>query len=93
MSREETSGGGPEPGASAPPQPRVRRAWYVACFSDELGATPIVRELFGQPLVLYRGAEGPAALLDRCPHRNVPLSAGRVVDGQLAFNAETSEAA
>lgn len=24
-----------------------------------------------------------AAVLDRCPHRNVPLSAGRVVDGEL----------
>jgi phenylpropionate dioxygenase-like ring-hydroxylating dioxygenase large terminal subunit len=34
----------------------------------------------GTPLVLFRAADGrPAALVDRCPHRNVPLSLGRVV--------------
>ena len=31
------------------------------------------------PLVVFRGRAGaPAALVDRCPHRNVPLSEGRV---------------
>jgi phenylpropionate dioxygenase-like ring-hydroxylating dioxygenase large terminal subunit len=37
------------------------------------------------PLVLYRDGEGtPRALVDRCPHRNVPLSLGRVHrDGTL----------
>jgi phenylpropionate dioxygenase-like ring-hydroxylating dioxygenase large terminal subunit len=37
------------------------------------------------PLVLYRDREGTAhALVDRCPHRNVPLSLGRVhADGTL----------
>ena len=36
------------------------------------------------PLVLFRDGEGrPGALLDRCPHRNVPLSAGEVAEGQL----------
>ncbi len=34
--------------------------------------------------MLFRGRSGaPAALLDRCPHRNVPLSLGRVDDGRL----------
>jgi phenylpropionate dioxygenase-like ring-hydroxylating dioxygenase large terminal subunit len=61
---------------------RLARAWYVACESRELGKKPIRRELLGAPFVLFRGEGGrAAALLDRCPHRNVPLSLGRVVSG------------
>lgn len=70
---------------------RVLREWYVACRSEELrsGAgrgkhlRPVV--IAGTPLVLFRdGAGRAAALLDRCPHRNVPLSLGRVAeDGTL----------
>ena len=75
----------PEPGERAPMQPRLRRAWYVLCFSEELRDGALLqRTLFGQPIVLFRGPEGPGALLDRCPHRNVPLSRGRVVEGRLA---------
>ncbi len=64
--------------------PRVRRAWYILCASHELGRAPLLRHLYGTPLVLFRDGEGRAgALLDRCPHRNVPLSEGRVRDGAL----------
>lgn len=60
---------------------RVSKAWYVACPSEDLGAAPLKRTILGIPMVLFRGAGGvPGALLDRCPHRNVPLSIGRVVD-------------
>jgi phenylpropionate dioxygenase-like ring-hydroxylating dioxygenase large terminal subunit len=59
---------------------RVKKAWYVLCSSRELRRKPISRKLFGEPLVLFRGEDGkPGALLDRCAHRNVPLSLGRVV--------------
>ena len=35
--------------------------------------------LFSTPLVVYRNADGQiGALLDRCSHRNVPLSLGKV---------------
>lgn len=58
---------------------RLARHWYVACRSSELGKAPIARTILGIPLVLFRdGAGRAAALLDRCPHRNVPLSLGRV---------------
>ncbi len=61
---------------------RLRRYWYVACQSDELGKKPIARTVVGVPLVLFRNERGEAAaLLDRCPHRNVPLSLGRVANG------------
>jgi phenylpropionate dioxygenase-like ring-hydroxylating dioxygenase large terminal subunit len=61
---------------------RLRRFWYVACQSEELQRKPIARTVVGVPLVLFRNASGAAAaLLDRCPHRNVPLSLGHVVAG------------
>jgi phenylpropionate dioxygenase-like ring-hydroxylating dioxygenase large terminal subunit len=54
----------------------------VACESHELTEKPLARDVVGVPLVLFRGRDGQAAaLLDRCPHRNVPLSLGRVVAG------------
>ena len=60
------------------------RAWYVACRSPELGRAPRACTILGMPLVLFRDADGrAAALVDRCPHRNVPLSLGRTVDGTL----------
>lgn len=75
----------PEPGERAPIQPRVRRAWHLLCFSDDLREGAVLkRQLFGDPLVVFRGKDGPGVLLDRCPHRNVPLSSGRVVGGRLA---------
>jgi len=64
--------------------PRVRDAWYILCQSYELAHKPLCRRLFGEPLVLFRSADRtPHALLDRCPHRDVPLSLGRVQGDQL----------
>jgi phenylpropionate dioxygenase-like ring-hydroxylating dioxygenase large terminal subunit len=64
---------------------RLASYWYFACRSRELGKRPLARTVLGVPLVIYRGEGGkPAALLDRCPHRNAPLSIGRVVgNGRL----------
>ena len=64
---------------------RLARHWYVACRSEDLAARPLARTVVGLPLVLYRSTGGVAsALLDRCPHRNVPLSLGRVLkNGRL----------
>src|SRR5688572_10736038 len=57
-----------------------RDDWYPVCRSRDLGARPLAVTLFSTPLVLFRPRTGepPAALLDRCPHRNVPLSLGKV---------------
>lgn len=63
---------------------RPMRHWYILAMSPELGDEPIARTLFGMPIVLFRDGDGkPGALLDRCPHRNVPLSPGRVAGGRL----------
>jgi phenylpropionate dioxygenase-like ring-hydroxylating dioxygenase large terminal subunit len=75
----------------APPQTKGRASvvrlanhWFVVAQSTELRDRPIARTLNGIPIVLFReGGTKAAALLDRCPHRNVPLSAGDVVEGQL----------
>ncbi len=65
--------------------PELLNHWYIVCQSHELKQKPISRTLFNQPLVLFRSGSGqPAAFADRCPHRNVPLSSGRLVAGQLA---------
>ncbi len=61
-----------------------RAYWYLACESRDLGRRPLRRTLLGTPLVLFRVRPGePAALLDRCAHRNLPLSEGRVVGTQI----------
>ena len=58
---------------------RIHDAWYVICASEELGERPLQRKLYGTSLVVFRDDRGrPGVLLDRCPHRNVPLSLGRV---------------
>lgn len=62
-----------------------RRWWYPVARSSELGRRPLAVTLMDTPLVVFRGAGGePAVLLDRCDHRNYPLSLGRVTaDGEL----------
>jgi phenylpropionate dioxygenase-like ring-hydroxylating dioxygenase large terminal subunit len=63
---------------------RIERAWYVLATSSELRGKPLARSLHGVPLVLFRGTDGKAgALLDRCPHRNIPLSGGRIVGSNV----------
>ncbi|MCA9530959.1 MAG: aromatic ring-hydroxylating dioxygenase subunit alpha [Myxococcales bacterium] len=64
--------------------PRVHDDWYVLAESSELRARPLARALYDTPIVLFRDARGVAhALLDRCPHRNVPLSLGAVRGPEL----------
>lgn len=64
--------------------PALPDHWHVACLSSELRNRPLGRTVLGIPMVLFRDRSGLAvALVDRCPHRNVELSAGRCVDGGL----------
>jgi phenylpropionate dioxygenase-like ring-hydroxylating dioxygenase large terminal subunit len=51
-----------------------RNGWYVAAFSDEIGDKLLSRWIVGEPVVLYRKADGTAvAVGGRCPHRYYPL--------------------
>lgn len=58
----------------------LRNAWYVAAWSHELPhGTLLARTMLGEPLVLWRTADGAiTALEDRCVHRHAPLSRGRL---------------
>jgi len=69
-----------------PAVPRITRAWYIICTSKELaaGAAPLKRSLYGTPIAVWRSQKGtPSALVDRCPHRGIPLSSGKVKGEQL----------
>lgn len=59
--------------------------WYPLLQSEELPADkPVGVQALGRRLALWRNAAGePQAVLDRCPHRSIRLSVGRVLDGDL----------
>ena len=58
--------------------------WYVVARSTEVKAQPLGVILWNQPIVLYRDSTGKIhALEDRCPHRQVKLSHGRVIGDSL----------
>jgi phenylpropionate dioxygenase-like ring-hydroxylating dioxygenase large terminal subunit len=62
----------------------LRNSWYVAAWDREISQTPLGRTFLGEPVVLYRTASGgPVGLQDRCCHRQLPLSMGRVVGDVL----------
>lgn len=57
----------------------LREAWYYAVPSRQLrpGAR-LAKTMLGEPVLLGRDRDGAAfALADLCPHRGMPLSAGR----------------
>ncbi len=64
----------------------MKNHWYIACPASRLGATPFAARVFDRPIAAYRDKEGRAhALEDRCCHRGVELSKGRVTEaGTLA---------
>lgn len=65
--------------ASASKGSFLRNGWYVAALSRDVGRDPKSVRICGEPVLLYRTEAGQAvALLDRCPHRLVPLSMGHV---------------
>lgn len=57
----------------------ARNGWYVASWAHDLQPNqPVGAHILGEPIVLWRNAEGVlTALQDRCVHRMAPLSLGR----------------
>lgn len=54
-------------------------SWWPLAWSEELGEKPRAVRVADEEIVLFRDHKGAAhALEDRCPHRRVPLSLGRV---------------
>jgi phenylpropionate dioxygenase-like ring-hydroxylating dioxygenase large terminal subunit len=57
----------------------IRNTWYAASWSNELGRRLTARTILNEPVVLFRTESGQAvALADRCAHRFVPLSRGKL---------------
>jgi len=56
--------------------------WYVVADVADLRAEPLGVTVLDRPFVLWRAADGTArAAVDRCPHREAPLSDGHVDNG------------
>ncbi len=57
----------------------LRNSWYVAAWDREISTVPLGRLFLNEPVVLYRKEDGGVvALEDRCCHRQLPLSMGKV---------------
>ena len=68
----------------------IRRAginpncWYMIAKSSEIQQRPVQREIWNQPVVFFRTQNGELqALEDRCAHRLVKLSHGRVIGDKI----------
>lgn len=58
----------------------LRECWQVAAFSHEISSTIVARRLLDEPVILYCTSSGTVtALADRCAHRGLPLSLGKLV--------------
>ena len=59
----------------------LRDLWYMPALASSIGRGQMRREmLLGEPVLVGRLKSGQAfALRDICPHRGVPLSAGRIL--------------
>lgn len=62
----------------------LKNTWYVAATPDEIESKPLGRQICGERIAFYRGAEGKVcAVEDFCPHRGAALSLGYVENGNL----------
>jgi vanillate O-demethylase monooxygenase subunit len=62
----------------------IKNAWYAAALSGEIKREPFSRTILNEKVVMYRTtANQVVAMEDRCAHRQVPLSRGRVVGDEL----------
>src|SRR6266851_5152498 len=62
----------------------LRNYWYVAASDSEIGRKPFGRLILNEPIVFFRTEDGtPVALEDRCAHRHLPLSMGKLVGDRL----------
>jgi len=54
--------------------------WHLVALSSDVKMNKVIaRKIIGVPITVFRTKEGLGALYDRCPHRNYPLSKGRIV--------------
>lgn len=61
----------------------IRDQWYVVLDSKQVKDRPVGVKRLGEKLVFWRSDEGLACLVDRCCHRGVALSPGKLVGDRL----------
>src|SRR3954466_10236049 len=63
----------------------VRNAWYVAGLSHEFPPQQLQGQVLAEkPLVMWRtGTGGIVAFDERCCHKRMPLSQGRLIESDL----------
>jgi vanillate O-demethylase monooxygenase subunit len=62
----------------------IRNAWYAVALCPEIKTELFGRTILNEKIVFYRQSDGQvAALEDRCVHRQVPLSKGRLFGDQI----------
>ena len=59
--------------------------WYCVARRSEISTQPFERIICNEPIVLYRTVQSGelVALENRCPHRQAPLSMGKVVGNEI----------
>ena len=73
----------------------LKKRWICVCNSKSVKKKPIRVDILDTPIVIIRMNKSISAFIDSCPHRNVPLSIGKVSGNHLEcsfhgwkFNAE-----
>ena len=62
----------------------LKNCWYVGAWSRDVDRELLGRVLLNNYIVFYRKEDGtPVALENRCPHRNLPLSEGRLIGDDI----------
>ena len=62
----------------------LKNAWYVAAWDHEISGNLRQIEVLGEKICVFRTAAGEViALEDACPHRKLPLSKGRLKNGNV----------
>jgi len=66
-------------------QDLLTNVWYVAALSQQIKKNSFVtRVIQSEPIVIVRNSDGGLyALRDICPHRGIPLSYGRILNGEM----------
>ena len=65
---------------------KLKNEWFPLLFEKELKNRPISKILLGQKLVIFRVKNEILCFEDICPHRNVPLSNGDIIDEKIRCN-------
>ncbi len=62
----------------------LKNTWYVCAEPGEVGRTPMSRTICDEKVVFWRREDGtPVAFEDRCCHRRMPLSKGKLIGDRM----------